>query len=58
MPKKIRRGARPASQGLMASQSNHGAAGIFSLDDLLSRMKPETFHDDIDFGRPAGKEFW
>ena len=29
-----------------------------TLDALLDAMKPETFHDDVDFGAPAGDEAW
>ena len=28
------------------------------LDALLAKMAPETFPDDIDFGRPVGAETW
>jgi antitoxin MazE len=28
------------------------------LDALLAQMRPETFHDFIDFGPPVGKEIW
>lgn len=27
-----------------------------TLEDLLARMEPETFHDPVDFGPPVGKE--
>jgi antitoxin MazE len=30
----------------------------YDLDDLLAAMKPEMFHDDVDFGAPVGKEIW
>jgi antitoxin MazE len=30
----------------------------YSLDSLVARMKPETFHDDTDFGAPVGDEVW
>ncbi|MFM7345457.1 MAG: AbrB/MazE/SpoVT family DNA-binding domain-containing protein [Tagaea sp.] len=30
----------------------------YDLDEMLARMKPETFHDDADFGRPKGREVW
>ncbi len=33
-------------------------APVFNLDELLDRMTPETFHEDIDFGPPAGSEAW
>jgi antitoxin component of MazEF toxin-antitoxin module len=35
-------------------------AGIpdFDLESLIARMRPETFHDDIDFGKPVGREIW
>lgn len=28
------------------------------LDALLDRMTPGTFHEDADFGPPAGSETW
>lgn len=28
------------------------------LDALLSRMTPDTFPDDVDFGFPVGEEVW
>lgn len=28
------------------------------LDALLDRMTPDTFHEDADFGPPAGRETW
>ena len=31
---------------------------IYELDDLLAKMTPDTFPDDIDFGVPVGKEVW
>jgi antitoxin MazE len=31
---------------------------VYVLDELLARMKPETFHDDFDFGPPKGREVW
>ncbi len=33
-------------------------APSYDLDDLLSRMTPETFPEDIDFGAPVGREAW
>jgi len=30
----------------------------YDLDVLLSAMKPENFPDDVDFGKPAGREVW
>jgi len=29
-----------------------------NLDDLLSRMTPDTFHDAVDFGGSMGDEIW
>jgi antitoxin MazE len=34
------------------------AAPSYDLDDLLAKMTPETFPEDIDFGRPVGGEAW
>jgi antitoxin MazE len=31
---------------------------IYDLDQLLDQMKPETFHDEVDFGPPVGEEVW
>ena len=28
----------------------------YNLDDLLARMTPDTFHHQVDFGRPVGEE--
>jgi antitoxin MazE len=30
----------------------------YSLDDLLAAMAPDTFPDEVDFGRPVGGEAW
>ena len=30
----------------------------YDLDALLAEMKPDTFHDEVDFGAPVGKETW
>jgi len=29
---------------------------LYTLDELLAGMKPETFHEIVDFGPPAGNE--
>ncbi|MDO8902260.1 MAG: AbrB/MazE/SpoVT family DNA-binding domain-containing protein [Phenylobacterium sp.] len=34
------------------------AAPSYDLDDLLAKMTPETFPEDIDFGGPVGDEAW
>ena len=31
---------------------------IYDLDRLLDEMTPETFHEEVDFGPPAGGEIW
>ena len=31
---------------------------VFDLDDMLDRMTPETFHEEIEFGPPVGQEVW
>lgn len=28
----------------------------YELTDLLNKMTPDTFHDQVDFGRPVGGE--
>jgi len=33
-------------------------APSFDLNELLARMTPETFPDEIDFGAPVGQEVW
>ena len=33
-------------------------APVYALDDLLARMTPDTFPEDVDFGAPVGKEVW
>jgi antitoxin MazE len=30
----------------------------YDLDDMLSNMTPDTFHDDLDFGTSIGSEVW
>ena len=33
-------------------------APVYDLDELLDRMSPDTFPDDVDFGGPVGGEVW
>lgn len=33
-------------------------APSFDLNELLARMTPETFPDEIDLGAPVGQEVW
>jgi antitoxin MazE len=33
-------------------------APVYNLDDLLAQMTPDTFPEDIDFGKPVGNEIW
>jgi antitoxin MazE len=33
-------------------------APVYDLDAMLAQMRPETFHDDVDFGGPVGGEAW
>jgi antitoxin MazE len=33
-------------------------APIYDLDQLIGRMTPESFHEDVDFGPPVGDEAW
>ena len=33
-------------------------APAYELDELLDRMTPETFPDEVDFGPPVGGEVW
>jgi antitoxin MazE len=30
----------------------------YKLDELLAQITPESLHDEIDFGKPVGKEVW
>ncbi len=30
----------------------------YELDQLLARMTPDTFPEDVDFGPPQGNEVW
>ncbi|MDR7232399.1 antitoxin MazE [Caulobacter sp. BE264] len=30
----------------------------YDLNAMLAEMEPETFHEDVDFGAPIGKEVW
>lgn len=34
------------------------AAPSYDLDDLLAKMTPDTFPEDVDFGGPVGDEVW
>ncbi len=34
------------------------AAPSYDLDDLLAKMTPDTFPEDVDFGGPVGDEAW
>jgi antitoxin MazE len=31
---------------------------VYDLDEMLDRMTPETFHDEIGFGPAVGQEAW
>jgi antitoxin MazE len=31
---------------------------VYDLDELLDRLTPETFHEEVDFGPPVGNEVW
>jgi antitoxin MazE len=33
-------------------------APVYDLDRLLDAMTPETFPEEVDFGRPVGGEVW
>jgi antitoxin MazE len=30
----------------------------YTLDELLAQITPEILHNEIDFGKPVGKEVW
>jgi antitoxin MazE len=30
----------------------------YDLDDLVKAITPENLHEEVDFGRPVGKEAW
>jgi len=30
----------------------------YDLDEMLKRIKPENLHQEVEFGRPVGKEAW
>lgn len=34
------------------------SAPAYDLKALLARMTPDTFHEEVDFGAPAGEEIW
>jgi antitoxin MazE len=34
------------------------ATPSYELDELLARMTPDTFPEDVDFGGPVGGEVW
>lgn len=31
---------------------------LYDLAEMIARMTPDTFHDDVDFGVPVGDEVW
>ncbi len=31
---------------------------VYDLSALLEAMSPDTFHDQVDFGAPVGREVW
>lgn len=33
-------------------------APVYELDQLLERMTPDTFHENVDFGPAIGREAW
>ncbi len=33
-------------------------AASYRLDQLLAQVTPENRHDEVDWGRPQGKEVW
>ncbi len=33
-------------------------APAYDLDEMLARMTPDTFHEEVDLGQPVGKEVW
>ena len=33
-------------------------APAYDLDRLLDAMRPETVHEDVDYGPPIGREAW
>jgi antitoxin MazE len=41
-----------------AAVSKPVTAPSYDLDDLLERMTPETFPEEIDVGPPLGREAW
>ncbi len=34
------------------------SAPVYDLDDLLAQMTPDTFPEDVDFGKALGGEAW
>lgn len=34
------------------------ATPAYDLDEMLRAMTPDTFPDDLDFGKPVGEEVW
>jgi antitoxin MazE len=30
----------------------------YDLNEMLKRIKPENLHQEVEFGRPVGKESW
>jgi antitoxin MazE len=33
-------------------------APSYDIETMVAEMDPETFHEDVDFGQPVGKEVW
>jgi hypothetical protein len=55
------RAVRNSTKGFKAgrkSVTNLKKMPIYELDELLAQMTPDTFHDEVDFGTPVGKECW
>jgi antitoxin MazE len=41
-----------------ALSSNPVPGKEYPLSELLKAITPENLHDEVDFGRPVGKEAW
>lgn len=40
------------------SVSQESEAKKYSLEELLEKVRPENIHEEIDMGKPRGKEVW
>ena len=64
LPKEVVKKAK-LKDGKSVSVKNFGdsiiitlSSKVETLDGLLSQIKPENIHDEVDWGTPVGNEIW